>query len=198
MSPALISVISIALDIILGGGLLAVWLKYRIQARSADRVDFETVLAEVKSQRNEAWAHIAEQVRRIENMEAEIQGLRIARDLDPFPNWLVDLQGRFLYANRAFEALFLEPKGQTYRDIIGKTHIDVWPEPFCRTIKALNSAAGKRPDGTARANASLDIPDLGRCSVTVHKFPYRIKGVILAYAGYITVIDPDMQRLGEQ
>lgn len=189
MSPATISLVSLVLNLLLGGGIVAVWLKYKLGARTADRVDFETVLAEVKAQRDEAWGHIERQDERIEHLEAEIQGLRIARDLDPFPHWLTDLDGRYTFVNRPFEERFLDPQRKTYRDIIGKTRKDIWPEEFCRTLTSLDGAARKRPDGTARASTTLDVPGIGPSQVTVHKFPCRVRGVIVAWAGYFTVIE---------
>ena len=177
-------------------GLFAVWLRYRIQVRTADRVDFDTLLAAMQKQRDEAWEHIARQDERIEHLEAEIQGLRIARDLEPFPHWLTDLEGRYTFVNRPFEERFLDPQRKTYRDIIGKTRVDIWPEDFCRTLTALDGAARKRPDGTARANATLDVPGLGPCQVMVHKFPCRVRGVIVAWAGYFTVIEAQDEIAG--
>jgi PAS domain-containing protein len=187
MSTQVITVVLAIINLLLGGGLIAL-LRYRIQSRGENRVDFNTVLAEVKAQRDEAWVQIREQDNRIGQMEVEIQGLRLARDLDPFPNWVADLQGRYIFVNREFEKLFLEPRGETYRDAIGQGHADIWPSDFCRTIMALDAAARSRPDGTARAVTSLDVPNLGACKVTVHKFPIRFKpsGVIVAFAGYIT------------
>lgn len=196
MSPSTLSIILAVVNLVLGGGIVVGWLKYRVQVRSEDRVDFESISAELKNQRDEAFARIGELEKRVETQEAEIQGLRIARDLDPFPNWVVDLQGCYRFVNREFETHFLEPKKQTYRDIIGLSHGDIWPDDFCRTLKALDAAAQKRPDGTARAVTSLDIPNLGPSQVTVHKFPIRFKGAVVAVAGYITAIEPEAQRLG--
>lgn len=197
ISAPVLSIISLLLNLLLGGGAIAFWLKYRVQIRGEDRVDFNTILQEVKDQRDEAWSHIKDQDQRIDLLEAEIQGLRIARDLDPFPNWVVDLQGCFRFANREFEAHFLEPSRKTYRDVIGKTYDEFWPEAFCRTIKSLSAAAHKRPDGTARAVTTLDVPSFGPCEVTVHKFPIRFKGAIVAHAGFITAIEPETQRIGQ-
>ena len=42
MSPEALSLFSVLLDVLLGGGLFAVWLRYRVQVGTADRVDFET------------------------------------------------------------------------------------------------------------------------------------------------------------
>jgi hypothetical protein len=180
---------------LLGGGLVAVVLNHKIQLRAANRVDFDTVLSAMKQQRDEAWEHIERQDERMANMENEINGLRIARDLDPFPHWLI-VEGRCAFVNRPFEERFLEPARQTHRDVIGRRQEDFWPEAFCRTLQGLDANASKRPDGTARAVTSLDVPGLGPCEVTVHRFPCRIRGVIVAYSGYFTAIDQASERIG--
>lgn len=193
-TPQTLSVFSIVINVLLGGGLLAIWLKYKVQIRSADRSDFEIVVAALRQQREDDSVRIDVLERRLEDQEAEIHGLRIARDLDPFPNWVVDLQGNYKFVNREFEKYFLEAKEQTYRDVIGKRHEDVWPDTFCRTLRSLDRAAAQRPDGTARAVTRLDVPSLGPCEVTVHKFPVRFKGAIVAMAGYITSLEPINER----
>lgn len=179
-----------------GGGLVAAFFRYRVETRKEDRVDFSTLLGVVEKQRDEAWDHIRNQDKRIEVLEIEIHGLRIAHDLDPFPNWVVDLQGRYTYVNREFEHIFLEPQGQTHRDIVGKLREDFWPPDFCKTLQSLDAAARKRPEGTARATTQADIPGLGRCTMAIHKFPIRFKGAIVAFTGYITAIDCEDQLIG--
>lgn len=200
-----------ALNVLLGGGLAVAVLRYKAKVlelnigretalRDDGRVDFDRILTEVKGQRDEAWAHIKQQDVRMEQMEAEIQGLRLARDLDPFPNWVVDRNGEYLFVNREFERYFLEPIGQTYRDIVGKTHEEHWPPDFCKILKSLDGAARTRPDGTARASAALEVPEFGRTKVTVHKFPIRFKpsGIIVAYAGFITDFEPESETVARQ
>jgi PAS domain-containing protein len=198
MSPATISLLQLLLNLVLGGGLLASLLRHRVQMRGEDRSDFEMIVEALRTQRAEDHERITELERRSENQEAEINGLRIARDLDPFPHWLMDIEGRYSFVNQPFEERFLAPDRKTRRDIIGKRHEDFWPEAFCLTLKTLDASARKRPDGTARAHTTLDVPGFGKCEVTVHKFPCRIKGVIVSYAGYITTIDPIGERLGWQ
>lgn len=199
-----------AVTVVFGGGALAAVFHYMAKIRQLkaavhssdrddDREDFHAITAELTRQRNERDQRIAMLEQRLTQMEAEIQGLRLTRELDPFPHWVVDRSGEYLFANREFEKYFLEPKGQTYRDIIGKTYEDVgWPSEFCETLKALGAAARSRPDGTARAVTSLDVPELGETQITVHQFPIRFKpsGIIVAYAGYITDIDPPNRRIG--
>lgn len=180
---------------LLSGGLLGVWLRFLIQRRklSADervalraegRADFEMVLALVTKQRDEAYATIREHESRFELLELEIQGLRLANDFDPFPNWIVDLQGRYIFVNREFEKQFLDQRGMIYRDLIGKRHEDFWPDEFCRKLRFLDGEARRRADGRARATVLLE----GK-QVTVHKFPVRVKGIPVAFAGYITQVE---------
>jgi PAS domain-containing protein len=210
MDTSTINMILNIAGILLGGGALVGFLTYRTKMRELslthrsgertdDRTDFDLILKEIKSQRDEATEREDRCQARLAQMEVEIQGLRLARDLDPFPNWIVDQAGSYLYVNREFERYFLEPKGQTYRDVIGKRHEDVgFPKAFCDTLKALDAAARSRPDGTARAITALHIAELGESRVTVHKFPIRFKpaGVIVGYAGFITDLEPVDQRVG--
>lgn len=210
MNTSAINLILNIVTLLLGGGAIVgvlqhrarmreLTLKYGGENREADRTDFETILVEVRAQRNESREREAECQRRLEQMEVEIQGLRLARDLDPFPNWIVDLQGEYMYVNREFERYFLLPKGKTYRDAIGSTHESLgWPKSFCDTLKSLDAAARSRPDGTARASTVLEIDEFGETRVTVHKFPIRFKpaGVIVGYAGFITDIEPVNQMVG--
>lgn len=195
--PIILALVS-AVSSVFGGGLVAVFLRFKIQSRQADVVDFDKINAVLTKQRDEAYTYIKQQNERIENLEAEINGLRIARDLDPFPNWIVDLEGHYTFVNRPFEECFLEPQKRTYRDLIGKTHKDFWPPAFCETLRTLDASARKRPDGTARANTILSLPGIGEWEVTVHKFPCKIRGVVVAWTGYITVMDPLTERVGWQ
>lgn len=180
---------------LLGGGLIGAWLKYKLdgrrlsleerrEKRETERVDFDHILALVTRQRDEAYRDLGQIRDRFELLELELQGLRLSQDFDPFPGWIVDLEGRYIFVNREFEKQFLEPRGMIYRDLIGKGHEAMWPESFCLKLKQLDAQARRRPDGRARATTVVE----GR-QVTVHKFPMRIKAVPVAYAGYITDIE---------
>jgi len=188
---------------LLGGGALGVWLKYRIDSRKIDvdearatkeqeREDFDTIVALVTKQRDEAWEKVGELQAKFELLEMELHGMRLAGDLDPFPNWITDLEGRYIFVNREFEKQFLEPQGKGYRDVIGKGHEHLWADAFCKKLKQLDAQARARADGHARAKTMLD----GR-QVTVHKFPVRVKAIPVAYAGYITNIEEIIETPAE-
>lgn len=196
MTATYLTVIMAVINLLLGGALVAV-LRYRVQVRSENRTDFSAVLEAVTRQRDEAWEHNRAQDARIANMEAEITGLRLTRDLDPFPNWLIDRSGEYMLVNREFERLFLQPQGKTYRDAIGKTHEQLgWPSNLCLALKALDVAARSRPDGRASTRVTTVLPELGQVVLTIHKFPVRIKDAIIAYAGFVTEVEPDDKMLG--
>lgn len=148
------------------GGLIGYWLKYRIEQRKLSltedgdhaerkRADFDRALDVVTGQRDDALKLVNDCYGRLEKMEMEVQGLRLARDLDPFPSWIIGLEGKYLYVNREFEKQFLEPTGQDYRSVLGETHAAVWPEAFCRTLRNLDDLARRVPDGHARATTNL-------------------------------------------
>jgi PAS domain S-box-containing protein len=190
-----IHLIAALVSMLLSGGLIGVLANYlinrrkltneeRSKKREDDREDFQLVLALVTRQRDEAYKEVRELRDRFELLELELQGMRLAGDIDPFPHWIVDLDGRYIFVNREFEKQFLEPRGMIYRDMIGKHHEDLWPDAFCRKLKQLDAQARSRPDGRARATTVVE-----NRQVTVHKFPVRLKGVPVAFAGYITDIE---------
>lgn len=195
-------IIQTALNVLLAGGLLGVWLKYLIENRKLSLVEnednaerkrdhFDRALDVVTRQRDDALKLVADCYSRIEKLEMEVQGWRFARDLDPFPTWIIGLDDRHLYVNREFEKLFLEPTGRDYRDAIGEVPEGIWPESFCKTLRNLRDIARRVPDGRSRAVTNLFVGPNER-QVTVQKFPIRIQGSIVAFAGYITdILAPD-------
>lgn len=180
---------------LLGGGLIGVLLKYILDSKRLTnqerhdqhqqrRDDFQIILDLVSKQRDEAYRKFDALELKYENLEMEVRGLRLAHDLDPFPHWIVDLEGRYIFVNVEFEKQFLVARGWSYRDMIGQQHEKLWPTDFCLKLKQLDGQARSRPDGRARATTVVN----GQ-QVTVHKFPVRVKGAPVAYAGYITHIE---------
>jgi hypothetical protein len=145
------------------------------------REGFELAVKVITDQRDDALKANEEMRRRLDNTELEIVGLKLSSSFDPFPRWMVDLEGRYLFVNPCFEERFLEPMSMSRRDIVGKGHEVLWPPEVCEKIKHLNQMARSRPDGRARAVVNLD----GMGEVSLFKFPVRVHGVIVAYAGYI-------------
>jgi hypothetical protein len=180
---------------LLSGGLAGVLFKFKLdrarltkeerhEVREEQREDFKLILDVVTVQRNEAFDEVKELRRQVEVMSREVQGLRLSREIDPFPSWIVDLDGHYLLVNREFERAFLEPRGLNYRDVIGETHDKVWPEDFVAKLAVLDKKARSTPDKRARAVVVVD----GR-KLTIHKFPICVRGIPVAFAGYVTEIE---------
>ena len=144
------------------------------------REGFELAVKVVTDQRNDALESLKEVRRELADMQLEIVGLKLANSFDPFPRWMVDLEGRYIYTNACFEEKYLEPRGMLKRDIIGQTHEALWPPEVCSKIRQLDGQARSRPDGRARAVLILQEEE-----ATLYKFPVRVQGVVVAYAGYI-------------
>lgn len=180
---------------LLSGGLLGVLLKFKLdkakltkderqELREEQRDDFRLILEIVTGQRDEALRRVVRMEERADALEFEVQGLRLSREIDPFPHWIIDLDGRYIFVNREFEKEFLEPRGLGYRDMIGERHDKIWPVDFAKKLETLDRAAKSRPDRRARAVVMVE----GR-KLTVHKFPICVKGMPVAFAGYITEIE---------
>lgn len=183
-------------------GFVGVWLRFLInrgklkldaerlsvedrrKLREEERSDFQLILDVVTRQRDEAVERADNLEEKVDTVELEVAGLRLARDLDPFPNWIVDLEGRYIYANREFEREFLEPKGLRYRQVIGKRHEEVWGADFAAKMHILDETAKRRPDRKARATLLF-----GGRQITVHKFPILVRGVPVSFAGFVTDIE---------
>jgi hypothetical protein len=179
-----------------GGGIGAVSQVYlgRLSAVRVSKKDdqdfirqgFELAVKVVTDQRNDALELLKEQRDRLDQMELEIVGLKLASSFDPFPRWIVDLEGRYVFVNSCFEERFLRTRQPplNIRDIIGQKHDFIWPPEFCVKINMLDAQARSRPDGRARANLIIE-----GTQHNVYKFPVRLHGVIVGYAGYITYLD---------
>lgn len=175
-----------------GGGLGALGqlylgkLKIVQVSRAGDqdfiRQGFELAVKVITQQRDDALHINDEMRRRLDNAELEIVGLKLANSFDPFPRWMVDLEGRFIYANACFEERYLVTRSppMSRRDIVGHGHEIIWPPDLCRKIRDLDLMARRRPDGRARAVLTLEDVE-----ASLYKFPIRVHGVIVAYAGYV-------------
>lgn len=192
-----------AVVLLMGGGGLGVWGKIWIDkqrieversqqdqannlaGKHADqdflKEGFKLAVEVITRQRDDAFKQVDELRRRLDNTELEIVGLKLSNSFDPFPRWMVDLDGRYLFVNWCFEERLLQPRGQARRDIVGETHDSMWPPEIGAKIRMLDQQARQRPDGRARAVVTLE--PFGE--VSIFKFPVKVHGVIVAYAGYI-------------
>jgi len=110
--------------------------------RDSQRVDFKTLLIELKSEvdtlkqeRKEVSELNRILQKRVLELELIVRDLRnkivllgSAHDSSPLPSWLKDTDGTMLSLNQAFVSAFLEPNGINMDDYIGNTDFAVWPK----------------------------------------------------------------------
>lgn len=186
-----------AIGLVFGGGgigaILQVYLgKVKISAEQKQhdldylQRGFKLAVDVVTNQRDDALKLVQNMRTELDDMKLEIAGLKLASGFDPFPRWMVDLEGRYLYINACFEERILLPRGIHRSELIGSGHDRIWPDAFCKKLRELDVLARTRPDGRARAVVEITLdPDGVSEEFTVYKFPVRVHGVIVAYAGYI-------------
>lgn len=61
-------------------------------------------------------------------MEARFMAFRSSHDSSPLPMWIKDAEGKVLACNKAYETVFLKPRGYTLADYLGHYDRDVWPD----------------------------------------------------------------------
>jgi PAS domain-containing protein len=110
--------------------------------RDSERVDFKTLLIELKSEidtlkneRKEVSELNSILQKRVFELELIVKDLRnkivllgSAHDSSPLPSWLKDTDGTMLSLNQAYASAFLEPNGIKIEDYIGRSDFAVWPK----------------------------------------------------------------------
>lgn len=145
-------------------------------------------LADVETSNSTLSAEIVLLNERLNQKDLEIQRLRYDlalmesahQDL-PIPAWMKDESGVMVSINRAYEELFLLPKGQTRMDYIGKQDIDIWGPEVAKPFHA-NDAEVFR---TGRVfNGTEKLPVNGKL-VDYHiiKYVHHAGGIKLGVAG---------------
>lgn len=172
-----------------GGGVTAVanaWLgkaKVNVEKEHGDLgifiKSFELALNAVTKQRDDAIGLVEDLRKRVDNLELELMGVKLSSGFDPFPRWLVDLHGRYIFVNSCFAATFLEPLGRRANDIIGEGHDFIWPPDTCAKLEELERRASSRPDGRARI-----VMVANGVEMSFYSFPVRNGGIVVAHAGY--------------
>lgn len=61
-------------------------------------------------------------------LESRFMVFQSSHESNPFPAWFKDVDGRVLACNKAYETVFLRPRGYSLEDYIGKRDSNVWPD----------------------------------------------------------------------
>lgn len=109
-------------------------------------------------------------------LEARFLVFQSTHDSSPLPCWMKDREGRVLACNKAYETVFLRPRGYHLEDYLSHTDIDVWPEHIADAFRANDlhvMETGKVFDTTENLvnKQGRDVP------VRIIKYPRLIHGV---------------------
>ena len=112
----------------LGGGVITRLLTSR-------RDNFQLLFDMLKEENEKLKADQEKDRKMIQELNSKVneQALQIillesAHFDHPFPVWLKSIDGTMLSLNKAYEEVFLTPKGKSMSDYIGRKDADVWGE----------------------------------------------------------------------
>lgn len=122
-------------------------------------------------------------------MEARFLIFQSSHDSSPLPSWFKDMDGTILACNKAYETVFLRPRGYNLENYVGHKDSDVWPEHIAEEFRKNDihvMETGETIDSTesVQNKHKRDIP------VRIIKYPRRIHGLSdpIGVAG-IAIID---------
>lgn len=158
------------------------WKTERIEALEADaRLDEEKISSlERRIYQLETEAAV---------MEARFMAFRSSHDSSPLPMWIKDAEGKVLACNKAYETIFLKPRGYALADYLGHYDRDVWPDhvadEFARNDREVLAKCVTLDTTENVTNAEgKDLP------VRIIKYPRNITGIETPIgAAGIAVID---------
>lgn len=136
------------ISIVIGSGLFTAVFNYFNGNRQQNREDFTEIIKVIKEdnetlreEKKEREQLLKSHTERLVELERTIQSLQNkiilfeSSHFDlPLPMWLKSIEGTMLSVNSAYEETFLEPRGYTMMDIIGKKEVAVWPEDSARAF----------------------------------------------------------------
>lgn len=109
-------------------------------------------------------------------LEARFLVFQSSHDSSPLPSWFKDLDGNVLACNKAYEKIFLRPRGYILEDYVGHSDIDVWPEHIAAAfrendLRVIETGATLDTTETVQNKDKRDVP------VRIIKYPRRLHGV---------------------
>lgn len=132
----------------------------------------------------------AENKKKIEELQHEVTSLRLeaeslktrfiifqsTHDSAPIPMWIKDNNGRVLSANKAYEDLFLKPRGYTLMDYVNKDDFSVWPKDIADEFRLNDQRVHK--DGKVWDGEETVVNEAGvRYQCRIIKYPRYMAGI---------------------
>lgn len=143
------------------GGAMMQFVSTRWQSRDSDRKndrdDFSAITSALRTE-------LANEKQEKKDLEKKVEGLLVRVSVlegkmaaAPFPEWMVGLDGTYLWVNTSFESRWLRGKGIDRTAIVGMTHTRIFSEQAAVVFSSIDMVARTRANFTARQdNVELD------------------------------------------
>lgn len=181
MDSILIQSLTGLVSALVGGGGVAAWFSYRGN-KNKSIADATKELLDRYAQDNEILKKENQQMRdRLNSLEVKVVLLEASTQEYPFPVWLKDTDGTILAVNKAYEDMFLLPRGYKSSDCVGKKSESVWP-PEIAVADEDRARWVIRTKSTWDENAELPINGHTE-EWRIIKFPRFSAGIIIGTLG---------------
>lgn len=136
------------------GGSIIQYVSSKWQGRDSerknDRDDFSVITTSLR-------AELAEEKREKRSLEKKVESLLVRVSVlegkmaaAPFPEWMVGLDGSYLWVNTAFESRWLRSRGIDRTSVVGMRHTDVFSAGVASVLESIDSIARSKSNYTAR------------------------------------------------
>jgi len=109
---------------------------------------------------------------------------KMGQDSLPFPTWQKDATGKIVFANAAYERMFLAPRGYSLSDYIGHNDYAVWDKETADAFTA-NDNYVLETGRIIEVQEPIDQPEGGAKLRRVFKYPIKINGVSFGTGGLV-------------
>lgn len=151
---------------------------WRMQVASAVRLrnDLEKRLAELELAKRELQKRCQLLENENQRLLTQFIILSSSHDSSPLPQWLKDEDGRVLAVNRAYERLFLLPRGYKLQDYLHHTDTAVWPPEIAAEFMANDQEVWRRRE-VMDLMERVEMPDKSIEPMRIIKYPRYADGI---------------------
>lgn len=136
------------------GGAIMQFLSNKWQGRDSERKnnrdDFAVITTSLRAELAEEKQEKRSLEKKVESLLVRVSVLEGKMAAAPFPEWMVGLDGSYLWVNTAFESHWLLSSGIDRTSVVGMRHTDVFSAGVASILASIDSIARSRSNYTAR------------------------------------------------
>lgn len=130
---------------------------------------------------NELRTENLRQMAQINLLKQQLLTIQSTEDSWPYPAWFKDASGRVLFANAAYDRLYLRPRGYVLTDYVGQDDYAVWPKDIADAFRANDQRVMETGQHIVIAE-TIEMPGGPEKHLFI-KYPRRLGGVVVGVAG---------------